>query len=63
MLYPNLQYKKTAHVLHFILTLLTGGLWILPWVVCWAVNANHNSRVDQSMLILMASQNRNNPPQ
>lgn len=47
MLIQALQYRKTAHVLHFILTVLTGGFWILPWLVFWAVNQNHNSRVDQ----------------
>lgn len=42
-----LQYKKTSHVGHFILTVLTGGFWILPWLVIWAVNQNHNQKVDQ----------------
>lgn len=55
---PMLQYKKTAHALHFILALLTGGLWILPWILFAIANANHNSRVDQSMMLLMMG-NRN----
>lgn len=42
-----LQYKKTNHVGHFLLTVITGGFWILPWLVIWAVNQNHNSKVDQ----------------
>ena len=26
--------EKTSHVLHLILTLLTGGLWVVIWVLC-----------------------------
>lgn len=49
MLYPHLQYKKTSHFLHLILTLLTGGFWIIIWAIIWATNSNHNSRVDLHM--------------
>lgn len=42
----HLQYKKTSHFTHLILTLLTGGLWIVIWILCWFMNNSHNSRVD-----------------
>ncbi|QNR53948.1 hypothetical protein phiK7A1_160 [Pseudomonas phage phiK7A1] len=52
-----MQYKKTSHVLHFILTVLTSGFWVLPWLVIWASNQNHNSRVDQQRYFEMAHHN------
>lgn len=35
--------KRTSNLLHFFLTLLTGGLWIIGWVV--AVKRNKAHRV------------------
>jgi len=30
----ELEDRTTWHVFHFILTLVSGGLWIPVWVVC-----------------------------
>lgn len=35
--------KKTHHALHFLLTLLTGGLWTIGWVM--AVRRNRGKRI------------------
>lgn len=40
--------KKTNHIGHFILACLTGGLWVLPWILFYMVNQAHNSRVEQA---------------
>jgi len=30
----RIRRKKTNHLLHLILTLLTGGVWIIVWILC-----------------------------
>lgn len=30
----RIRRKGTNHLLHLILTLLTGGFWIIGWVMC-----------------------------
>ena len=30
--------KGTNHILHLLLTLLTGGLWLLIWILCGISN-------------------------
>jgi len=34
-----IRRKGTNHLLHLILTLLTGGLWAIVWVIC-AIKVN-----------------------
>lgn len=48
----SLKKKKTHHFGHFILTCFTGGLWIVPWLVIYAINQNHNSRIDQTLAMM-----------
>lgn len=33
---------KTNHVLHLILSLLTGGLWIIIWII---VSSNNSAKI------------------
>ena len=40
--------KQTMHILHFILTILSGGLWILVWVLCGLLNMQANSAIDSA---------------
>lgn len=42
-----MQHKQTSHVLHLIMTFLTGGIWLLVWVWCATSNSRHNARLDQ----------------
>jgi len=35
---------ETSNVLHFILTILTGGLWVIVWI--WQAIVNLNKRVE-----------------
>jgi len=50
-----LQYRKTSHLLHFILFLLTAGFWIVPWICFVLYNRSYNQRID---LAVMANDSR-----
>jgi hypothetical protein len=36
---------QTSHIIHFILSLLTGGLWVIVWVIVALRNANRRRQV------------------
>ncbi len=41
------QKKKTNHLLHLLLSIITGGLWLIVW---WAIadsNTNKNRKIDE----------------
>jgi hypothetical protein len=44
-----MNYKNTWHVLHFLLTVFTGGLWSPLWLWCASSNAKHNKAIDKSI--------------
>ena len=39
--------KKTNHVLHLLLSLITFGIWILIWLIVAASNGSENSKIDK----------------
>lgn len=41
--------KKTSHVLHLILSLVTVGLWIPVWIIVCISNAIENYKVDRQI--------------
>ena len=41
--------KKTSHVLHLLLSVLTGGLWLVMWALCSIANASQNSKIDKEI--------------
>lgn len=41
--------EKTSHLLHFILTLLTGGLWIIIWVVSALATSTTKARYEKQI--------------
>lgn len=41
--------KTTSHVLHLILTILTGGIWLLVWAGIAASNSRHNKKIAGEM--------------
>jgi len=43
------QKKKTNHILHLILSIITGGLWIVIWLLVGISNSSHNSRLQGEM--------------
>lgn len=42
------QKKKTNHILHLILTLLT-GFWVFAWIGVAVYNASHNKDIDNKI--------------
>ena len=41
--------KKTSHVLHLLLSVLTGGVWLVIWALCSIANASQNSKIDKEI--------------
>ena len=44
------QKKKTNHILHLLLSLVTGGLWLIVWLFVADGNRRHNRRIDDQIL-------------
>ena len=36
------QQRKTSHVMHLILTIITGTLWLPIWAIIGFINVSHN---------------------
>jgi hypothetical protein len=47
------QKKTTNHILHVILTVLTGGLWLIVWGITMRSNDAHNKRIDKQINQIM----------
>ena len=41
--------KKTSHVLHLLLSIITGGVWLIIWALCSIANASQNSKIDKEI--------------
>ena len=41
----ELQRRKTNHVLHLILTILTAGLWLVVWILVADSNNTFNAKI------------------
>ena len=41
--------KKTSHVLHLLLSVLTGCVWLVIWALCSIANASQNSKIDKEI--------------
>jgi len=57
-----MKQRKTMHFLHLIMTFLTGGIWLLPWVWCATSNSRYNAQIafntQQDILEELKKQNR-----
>ena len=42
---------KTAHILHFIMTILT-GVWAIVWIIAGLRNNNKRKEIDKKILML-----------
>ncbi len=40
------QKKQTNHILHLLLSIVTGGLWLIVWFVVADGNRRHNRQID-----------------
>ena len=43
------QKKKTNHILHIIMTVLTGGLWLIVWGITMRSNDAQNKKLDKQI--------------
>jgi|GEM_PF-1700478 len=41
--------KKTSHLLHLFLTVITAGIWSIMWILVAVSNASENSRIDRKI--------------
>lgn len=41
--------KKTNHVLHLLLSLITAGLWLPVWILVAVSNSLENIRIDRKI--------------
>lgn len=39
------DYPRTTHVLHFLLCLVTFGLWVVPWMFVTVLNQDRYARL------------------
>lgn len=47
------QKKSTNHILHVIMTVLTGGLWLIVWGITMRSNDAHNKKLDKQINQIM----------
>ena len=47
------QKKKTNHILHVIMTVLTGGLWLLVWGITMRSKDSRNRKLDKQINQIM----------
>ena len=43
------QKKQTNHILHLLLSVVTGGLWLIVWFLVAMDNGSRNKRIDQKV--------------
>lgn len=39
--------KKTSHLLHLILSIITAGLWVMIWILVGLSNHMENARIEK----------------
>jgi len=47
--------RNTWHLLHLVMTVLTGGLWLLVWLWCSFSNSGHNKKMMYKAMIANAT--------
>jgi predicted nucleic acid-binding Zn-ribbon protein len=45
--YQELATHKTNHILHLLLSIVTAGIWLIPWFVLSADNTDKRNRIRQ----------------
>lgn len=41
--------KKTSHVLHLLLSIVTAGIWLFVWLIVIASNRSENKSIDKKI--------------
>lgn len=44
-----MKASTTSHIFHFILTLATGGAWIIIWILCACLTSRSNSKKEMEI--------------
>lgn len=50
----EMRKKKTSHVFHLLMSVLTMGFWLVIWWLCAMDNAWENSKIDKQINQLLA---------
>ena len=53
----EMQKKKTNHLLHLILSLLT-IVWVIVWILCAIETNSHNKAIDRKIIAVLAEEGR-----
>lgn len=40
---------RTNHILHLILSILTGGLWVVIWILCGISNSIERKKIESKI--------------
>jgi hypothetical protein len=43
--------KHTNHILHLLLSIFTGGLWLIVWLIVANGNKRHNQQIDEQIML------------
>jgi len=46
------EFKRTSHLTHFILSVVSAGMWIPIWILFGLLNSQHNKKIDNDMRLL-----------
>lgn len=41
--------KSTMHLLHLVLSVITVGFWVLPWIIVTLSNSIENAKIDRQI--------------
>lgn len=53
----ELQKQKTSHILHLILTILT-GVWAIVWIICAVNTCSNNREIDRKIQRVLVEEGR-----
>ena len=45
-LHEEKRKYETSHAVHFLATLFTGGLWLIPWIFIALNNKSHRTGIE-----------------
>lgn len=48
-LQTKINNTKTNHILHFLITFFTAGVWIIPWVLIASQNSSQQQQLNKMM--------------
>lgn len=50
----KLDKTGTSHILHLLLSLISGGLWLLPWLIISASNGSQRKALEKQISVKRA---------